>query len=312
MIASAERVAKPTASDFTFVHVVRRLWHAPSWGRYIAPSGWTNTVPRKDKDKDSRSQLVGYVKDSYLERTSRPIYALAYLLGFLVFYEFGTILINPEALSQSLEHLQGRVVAFLWVQQLLRWVGFSGRWLWVATPSVVVIILLALQITSRTGWRVYLRDFVPMTCECVLSAVPLIVLSLLINRAPAAMAATNGLASNPVFVEIVTGIGAGVYEELIFRLVLICVLMFLLQDLLGLSKTRAIVLSVLLSAVAFSAYHHWGLQGGHLVQGEPFRWQPFVFRTVAGVYFSVLFALRGFGIAAGAHTFYDIIAALLK
>ena len=270
-------------------------------------------MARKHKDKDSRSQLVSYVKGSYLERTSRPIYALAYLLGFLVCYEFGTIWINPEALSRSLEHLQGRVVAFLWVQQLLEWIGFSGRWLWVATPSVVVIILLALQMTSRTGWKIHLRDLIPMTCESILLAVPLIVLSLLINRTPTATAATsNGMAAHPVFIEIVTGIGAGVYEELVFRLVLICVLMFVFQDLLGLTKPRAIVLSVVLSALAFSAYHHVGFLGGHVSALEPFRWQPFVFRTLAGVYFSGLFALRGFGIAAGTHAYYDMIAAILK
>jgi len=291
-----------------------------------------HSVARKRKGKDSRSQLVDYVKDSYLERTSRPIYALAYLLGFLVLYEVGTILINPEALSESLENLQGRVIAFLWVQRLLELLGFHGRGLWLATPSVVVLILLGLQISSRRGWRVHVRDFAPMTCECVLMAIPLIVLSLVINRVPAGPvsgpilqqaagvvqadpapeAPLDSLAANDTFVEIVTGIGAGVYEELVFRLVLIIALMLLLQDVLGVRHARAVVLSVVLSGLAFSAYHHWGFQGGHLVEGEPFRWSAFAFRTLAGVYFSMIFAVRGFGITAGTHVFYDIIAALLR
>jgi len=38
----------------------------------------------------------------------------------------------------------------------------------------------------------------------------------------------------------------------------------------------------------------------------------FLFRMLAGVYFAVLYALRGFGIAAGTHAFYDILAAMLN
>jgi hypothetical protein len=33
----------------------------------------------------------------------------------------------------------------------------------------------------------------------------------------------------------------------------------------------------------------------------------FVFRTVAGLYFTLLFVLRGFGVAVGAHAGYDVL-----
>ncbi|MBN1124779.1 MAG: CPBP family intramembrane metalloprotease [Sedimentisphaerales bacterium] len=302
---------------------------------------------RKDKDKDSRSQLVTYLKDSYWDRTSRPIYALVYLLGFLIFYELGTILINPEALSRSLTDLQGRVMAFVWVQEILALIGFSGRTLWIATPLVVVVILFAFQITSRMRWSVHFKDFVPMTFECILLAAPLVVLSLVINRTPgtpspesttaamstirqvqileagdsvpssiqslqAASPGTQRKQVHPLFVEIVTGIGAGIYEELVFRLILICLLMLLFQDILRMDRSMAILLSVVLSALAFSIHHHVGFIAGQFDTLERFRWQPFIFRTLAGAYFAGLFALRGFGIAAGTHAFYDIIAAVLK
>ena len=44
----------------------------------------------------------------------------------------------------------------------------------------------------------------------------------------------------------------------------------------------------------------------------PFTVREFVFRTLAGVYFACLFAMRGFGITAGTHAFYDIIAVLVN
>ena len=46
-------------------------------------------------------------------------------------------------------------------------------------------------------------------------------------------------------------------------------------------------------------------------QGDLFDWAKFTFRTIAGVYFAALFAIRGFGITAGTHAFYDIIATLI-
>jgi hypothetical protein len=36
----------------------------------------------------------------------------------------------------------------------------------------------------------------------------------------------------------------------------------------------------------------------------------FLFRTMAGVYFALLFQFRGFAVAAGAHACYDVLVGL--
>ena len=131
----------------------------------------------KDKYKHNTSQLFNFAKDSYLERTSRPIYAMVFLLPFIIFYEVGTFCINTDILNQS----QIRVVAFVWLQNLLESLGFGGKFAWVAPPLAVVVILIALQITSAKQWRFWLRDILPMTAECILLAVPLIVLTLFLS-----------------------------------------------------------------------------------------------------------------------------------
>ena len=130
-----------------------------------------------DRHKVSTSQLLNFVKDSYLERTSRPLYAILFLLPFIVFYELGTILINTDVLNQS----QVRVVAFVWLQEIFRYAGFDERIVWVAPPVVVILVLLGLQFASRKPWSFYPHDVAPMAGECVLLAVPLIVLSLFLN-----------------------------------------------------------------------------------------------------------------------------------
>ncbi len=293
---------------------------------------------RQAKREQSTSQLFNFSRDSYLERTSRPIYAVIFLLPFIALYEFGTFRINTNVLNQS----QERVVAFVWLQELLESLGYGGKFAWAAPPLAVVVILMALQITSGKQWRFRLGDILPMAVECALLAVPLIVLTLCLSSwtapqvdtgrfdgaaiearsdpppncsaraygGPSALAAepgANGL-DRSLLANIVTGIGAGIYEELVFRLILICMLMLLFQDILRLPHKNSIVLAVVISAALFSAHHHIDFISGKPNDADPFNLTEFVFRTIAGIYFAALFAIRGFGITAGTHAFYNIIA----
>jgi membrane protease YdiL (CAAX protease family) len=289
------------------------------------------------------SQFFNFARNSYLERTSRPVYAIVFLLPFIILYEVGTFLINTDVLNQS----QVRVVAFVWLQHLLEYIGGSSRLAWMAPPLVVVIILVGLQVASGKQWHFGAGDFLPMAVECILLAVPLIVLSLFLNRpagpqdnirqfadsaaqiqieaAPrhslgggdSLLLAATGPAhrtvkSKSLLADIVTGIGAGIYEELVFRLILICLLMLFFQDVLRLTRKNSIILSVLISAALFSAHHHIVFVEGQFGRTAAFDWTEFGFRTIAGVYFAILFAIRGFAITAGTHAFYDIIATIVN
>ncbi len=282
------------------------------------------------------------MQDSYFERTSRPIYAIVFLLPFIIFYELGTIFINTDILNQT----QVRVVAFVWLQHSLEYLGFGSKMAWMAPALAAILILLGLQVTSRKKWHVFLKDLWPMSAECTLLAVPLIVLSLFLSNSAEpsnniskfdnnvqvrteAIHTCSSVTSDDLYVDtnddtndeiknssllanIVTGIGAGIYEELIFRLILICLLMILFQDMLRINHRNSVIFAILVSAALFSAHHHIIFLNGHFGQAAAFNWTEFGFRTIAGVYFAVLFAIRGFGITAGTHAFYDIIATVLN
>jgi len=290
----------------------------------------------ENNSTDISSQLFTFKPDSYLDRTRRPVYAITYLLGFLILYELGLLLIKSEIITLATKNV--RVVSFAWIQSMLvEYLSFTPAATWVITPLVVILILLALQITSKTKWKVYFKDFIPMTIECILLALPLIALSLAMNRNSAPQPDNTSLANSlqaivcsagaggdwlaaginsvenhsaDLLVRIITGIGAGIYEELIFRLVLICIFMIVLQDLLNVSPISAIVISVMASAVLFSLHHHIFYIDGAIQIGENFALVRFLFRTLAGIYFAAIFASRGFAVAAGTHIFYNIIAAL--
>jgi membrane protease YdiL (CAAX protease family) len=99
-------------------------------------------------------------------------------------------------------------------------------------------------------------------------------------------------------------LGAGVYEELVFRLGAFAVLSLLISDALGCPKRVATPLIVLLAATTFSAYHMLGV--------GPMPWQAFVFIALRGVFYGTIFIERGFGVSVGVHTAYDLLFLLLR
>ena len=108
--------------------------------------------------------------------------------------------------------------------------------------------------------------------------------------------------------------GAGIYEELLFRLMLLPALMGLLR-LSGFSLRASLITAVIVTSLIFAAAHYhidFEFAGRHFAttHGEEFQWRSFTFRAIAGAYFSLLFAFRGFGIAAGAHALYDVFTLL--
>ena len=95
--------------------------------------------------------------------------------------------------------------------------------------------------------------------------------------------------------DVILVLGAGVYEELVFRLILFTFLSLVLRDAFQFPAAWSAFLIVVISAILFSAYHY-------LSPSEDFRLQTFAFRTLAGIYFGMLFLTRGFGITSAALT----------
>jgi len=98
-------------------------------------------------------------------------------------------------------------------------------------------------------------------------------------------------------------LGAGLYEELLFRVVLVALLArgFCL---LGMSRVHGGIIATFLGALLFSAFHYIGSLG------EPWQLESFTFRFLAGLAFSALYLTRGFGITAWTHALYDVAVLL--
>ena len=99
---------------------------------------------------------------------------------------------------------------------------------------------------------------------------------------------------------VVSALGAGVHEELVFRLGLIALLIALSRSL---PHRLAVAVAIALSSLAFAAAHHLG------AHGEPWTAHAFAFRSVCGAAFAAMFWFRSLAHAVYAHVFYDILVA---
>jgi membrane protease YdiL (CAAX protease family) len=100
--------------------------------------------------------------------------------------------------------------------------------------------------------------------------------------------------------EAINAAGAGVHEELVFRLAL-CGGMIAALSRTRLSRRMIVILALLVSSVVFSYAHHVG------PYGEPFTQYAFAFRCLAGLVFGLVFYFRSLAHAVYAHTFYDLL-----
>jgi hypothetical protein len=215
----------------------------------------------------------------YFQKSELPLTSLIFLLPLLVFYEVGKRSFSTD------------VTAFAWMQDFFHLFGAYGRHL----PALAVVgILLAWHIARRDSWKVDPKHVLGMFLESVMLAVPLYLMARVAAGYLPMMSVAQHLAGR-----VVLSVGAGIYEELVFRLIAFTLLSLLLVDLLGLRRNWANLLMVVISSVGFSLYHYLG--------HEAFQWQTFAFRTAAGFYFGAVFAFRGYGISAGSHAAYDVI-----
>jgi hypothetical protein len=99
--------------------------------------------------------------------------------------------------------------------------------------------------------------------------------------------------------------GAGVYEELVFRVFLLGLLLLVFTKLFHMEHAYAAVWAVVLGAVIFSAFHHVGGDGF-----RSFSLGVFLQRVFAGLYFAAIYFNRSFGVAAASHSMYDILVGM--
>ena len=181
--------------------------------------------------------------------------------------------------------------------------GSRGPLIFVLCVIGVCIWFIARDL--RRSGKLEPRIFAWMSAESMLLALAFglvigtITAKLLTPFGPMAIGA--GQPSMGIGARLMLSLGAGLYEELLFRVLLVSGLLLLARRVFRWRPALANTFAVGLGALIFSAFHYIG------AYGDPFRIDSFVFRAIAGVAFSALYVFRGFGITAWTHALYDVL-----
>jgi hypothetical protein len=236
----------------------------------------------------------------YYQLTRKHSYALLFALPLLVLYELGAVLIAgpTRGLRNGADVLLRTVLATGGVNSTL------------AFTAILVVGAAILVARERRREQVPLKAgvFAGMMLESVLYAM---VFGTVVASMTSWVLGGWRLAADPAAGGklstadgLVLSLGAGFYEELLFRVLLVGGLLAVFKSA-GIGKTPGRIWAALLAALLFSAFHYVGPYAYPLELGS------FTFRFLAGLALNALFITRGFGIAAWTHALYDVYVLVL-
>lgn len=187
-------------------------------------------------------------------------------------------------------------------------VDFVTEWVYVAVGHdrgnyiifnlVLAGLFIALILYLRTQHNLQVRSFLPML---FLSGIYALTLGTFILFVMDKLLGFDGLMQIGELgpgAKLIISLGAGVHEELIFRLGLLAGGAYVIRAL-GLRHNWAVFIALAISALVFSAAHHIG------PAGEPFSLVVFTYRALAGTVFGVVFYFQSLAHAVYTHFLYD-------
>jgi hypothetical protein len=241
---------------------------------------------------------------TYWQASRAPRYSLLFALPLLIIYQILTLLVPAGPGGAGI-----RNGADVMLEAVFIWL--AGAW----GPRLFMLCLIGIGawLIAR-DLRNNRRSLSPaiiggMLLESfVLSLVFGVVVggltAALLGAPPPPMMLAHGTQQLGRWTLLMLSIGAGIYEELLFRVLLVGLMAWGGTKLLGLQPLVAGIIATVLGALIFSAFHYIGPYGDRLDV------YSFVFRTLAGLFFSGLYLLRGFGITAWTHALFDVFLLL--
>ena len=220
--------------------------------------------------------------------TRRPVYSAALVLPFLCIYHTGTVILNTTYINGA-DALILRILGLFSVPSMF------------ASALVLIAYFAIWQYRAKASLKINRKYLLLTFMESIgLAMVLLLFFGNSIPRFSAGLFTGSG-----EFSDFVLYCGAGIYEELVFRAFLLGILVLIFKRTLHRNTKTAAVSAAITGALIFSLFHYIG------PSGDIFSLGSFVQRTLAGLYFSVIYVTRGFGITAACHAFYDILVGLL-
>jgi len=228
----------------------------------------------------------------YFQSTHSLLYSYLISLPLLLLYEILIFIARPD--SEQVV----RISVDVWIKTLFSYVGQD-----VLSLTLIFVALLGIFVLYRERHKLSTLKgsyFMTMLIEASVYA---FVLALIISMTVSSLlqiAAPDTIASLSKLEQLALSLGAGLYEELFFRVILVSLLLLLLKIFID-KKMLRYGLAMFIAAFLFSLVHYIG------ELGDPFTFGSFLFRFLFGLALNAIYILRGFGMAAWTHAIYDIM-----
>lgn len=234
---------------------------------------------------------------TYFSDSKNLLYSFLFSLPLFLAYEILILISQPNA-----EQIV-RISVDVWFKSIFSSLGINA-----VSISLLVVALLGLFILYKE--REQLRElrfkyFPVMIAESMIYAVIVAFISQTLVSLLLNMDATESIAELTGLQKFALSLGAGLYEELFFRVILVSVLILLFNRFFNNAKWASIIAAVTLSALLFSTVHYIGSMG------DPFTLSSFLFRFIFGLILNGIYVWRGFGVAAWTHALYDVWVLLI-
>jgi membrane protease YdiL (CAAX protease family) len=234
--------------------------------------------------------------ESYFTHTRSLLYSYLCSLPLLVIYE---VLIYR---TQPGRGPKVRLAVDIWFMRLVSFVGYPAL-----AILLIIIALIGLYVLFKERSKLpHLRPayFLGLGIEAFVYAVALMFLLSAFVGALLQIVPPAPVQKLPLLERIALSVGAGLYEELFFRVILVTAFIYLFK--LFLDKNWMIyTAAIFLASFIFSLVHYLG------ALGDVFTLRSFVFRFLFGGALSIIYWWRGFGAAAWTHSIYDILVTIL-
>lgn len=226
--------------------------------------------------------------NNYLKQSKSPISSIIYVLPLFIIYELGLLFLSSD------ESPTVRNGADVFLRNMFENIGIPGLY------GIGILLILGFLIVFFSN-RDKLKDlrlngnlFIFILFESLVWA---LILHLFLSQSQLFLLKEK---SQHLVQQILLAVGSGIFEEFLFRVILIGILAAFISFFIKKNFWYKMSIAVFVSAAAFAYFHFIG------INSEEMSLVPFMIRFLAGLYLGFIYVMRGFGVVAYTHSFYNL------
>ncbi len=223
----------------------------------------------------------------YLNSSRTLHYSLILTLPVLAIYEFGNLILFRDSFFELRNSGEILLRSFFDTIHLTNPYLISA----ILVGAFIVVMVRGYRIEKRPG--IHANYYIYMLLESIFWGALLFTSMQLFTRLPLQILRLEDKLANMNL-----ALGAGIFEELIFRLVLIGALMVILEQGLNIVGKWSVVIAIILAAIVFAGFHLFM---------ESYQFPIFAQRILGGILLGTLYYFRGYGISVYTHIIYNFL-----